>query len=64
MRAAGMVVREDAAFNLIGRLPSAKRGAKCVLLGSHLDTVRHAGKYDGPLGGLLGLAVAERLLGR
>jgi len=64
MRSAGMDVREDAAFNLIGRLPSAKRGAKCVVLGSHLDTVRNAGKYDGPLGVLLGLAVAERLRGR
>ncbi|MEX1045553.1 MAG: Zn-dependent hydrolase [Chthoniobacterales bacterium] len=64
MRAAGMKVREDAAFNLIGRLASAKRGAKCVVLGSHLDTVRHAGKYDGPLGVLLGLAVADRLRGR
>ena len=64
MRGAGMVVREDAAFNLIGRLPSAKRGAKCVMIGSHLDTVRNAGKYDGPLGVLLGLAVAERLRGQ
>jgi allantoate deiminase len=61
MRQAGMSVREDAAFNLIGRLPSAQRGAKCVLIGSHLDTVRNAGKYDGPLGVLLGIAVAERL---
>ena len=63
MRQAGMAVREDAAFNLIGRLPSAQRGAKCVVIGSHLDTVRNAGKYDGPLGVLLGLAVAERLRG-
>lgn len=61
MRQAGMSVREDAAFNLIGRLSSAKRGAKCVLIGSHLDTVRNAGKYDGPLGVLLGIAVVERL---
>ena len=64
MRAAGMTVREDAAFNLIGRLPSAKRGAKTVIIGSHLDTVRNAGKYDGPLGVLLGIAVAEKLRGQ
>lgn len=63
MRQAGMSVREDAAFNLIGRLPSAKRGAKTVIIGSHLDTVRNAGKYDGPLGVLLGIAVAQRLRG-
>jgi allantoate deiminase len=64
MRAAGMTVREDAAFNLIGRLPSAMRGAKTVIIGSHLDTVRNAGKYDGPLGVLLGIAVAEKLRGQ
>lgn len=63
MRQAGMSVREDAAFNLIGRLPSARRGAKTVIIGSHLDTVRNAGKYDGPLGVLLGIAAAERLRG-
>ena len=63
MRQAGMAVREDAAFNLIGRLPSPKRGAKTVIIGSHLDTVRNAGKYDGPLGVLLGIAVAQRLRG-
>ena len=63
MRQAGMTVREDAAFNLIGRLASTKRGAKTVVLGSHLDTVRNAGKYDGPLGVLLGIAVAQSLRG-
>lgn len=63
MRAAGMAVRVDRAFNLIGRLPSAKRGAKSVIIGSHLDTVRNAGKYDGPLGVLLGIAVVQRLRG-
>lgn len=63
MQAVGMTVREDAAFNLIGRLPSRRRRAKCVLIGSHLDTVRNAGRYDGPLGVLLGIAVVERLRG-
>lgn len=63
MRGAGMEVREDAAFNLIGRLPSRNPRARCLVLGSHLDTVRNAGKYDGPLGVLLGIAVAERLRG-
>jgi len=58
---AGLTVREDAAFNLIGRQVSKRRGAKTVLIGSHLDTVRNAGKYDGPLGVLLGVALAARL---
>ncbi len=61
MQEAGLLVREDAAFNLIGRLPSTRPRARCLLLGSHLDTVRNAGRYDGPLGVLLGLAVAELL---
>jgi allantoate deiminase len=61
MRDAGMEVREDAAFNLLGRWNSAKPGAKTFLLGSHLDTVRDAGKYDGPLGVLTAIATVQRL---
>lgn len=61
MRAAGLEVREDAAFNLIGRWPCAHPRARTLLLGSHLDTVRNAGKYDGPLGVLAALAVVQEL---
>ncbi|HEY6167287.1 MAG TPA: M20/M25/M40 family metallo-hydrolase, partial [Verrucomicrobiae bacterium] len=61
MRAAGLEVREDAAFNLTGRWPCANARARTLLLGSHLDTVRDAGKYDGPLGVLVALAVVEQL---
>lgn len=61
MRAAEMHVREDAAFNLIGRWSSTQRGAKTFLLGSHLDTVRDAGKYDGPLGVLTAIAAVQHL---
>jgi len=61
MHEAGLTVLEDAAFNLIGRRVSKRRGAKTVMIGSHLDTVRNAGKYDGPLGVLLGVALAARL---
>jgi allantoate deiminase len=61
MREAGLDVREDAAFNLIGRWPSARRGARTLLLGSHLDTVRDAGKYDGPMGVLAALAAVQHV---
>jgi allantoate deiminase len=61
MREAGLDVREDAAFNLLGRWPSPRRGARTLLLGSHLDTVRDAGKYDGPLGVLVALAAVEHV---
>ena len=59
MRAAGMAVRRDAIGNLIGRVDGA--GPRTLVLGSHLDTVPDAGRYDGPLGVLVGLACVERL---
>src|ERR1700729_3403974 len=52
MRDAGMTVSEDALGNLIGRYPGRDDRAKTFILGSHLDTVREAGKFDGPLGGV------------
>jgi allantoate deiminase len=61
MAAAGMAVRTDAAGNLVGRLEGADPAAGTLLLGSHLDTVRDAGAFDGPLGVLVALACVERL---
>jgi allantoate deiminase len=61
MRKAGLQVHEDAAFNLLGRWNSAQLDAKTFLLGSHLDTVRDAGKYDGPLGVLAAIAAVKIL---
>ena len=64
MREAGLQVREDAAFNLIGRLAasdSKNPSSQALLLGSHLDTVRDAGKYDGPLGVLTAIAAVQIL---
>ncbi len=60
MREAGLTVREDETGNLIGRLESPVPGAKTLLVGSHLDTVRNAGRFDGALGVLLPVvALAE-----
>jgi allantoate deiminase len=64
MRAAGMAVHVDRVGNIIGRYEAAAPGAKTLLLGSHLDTVRDAGKYDGILGVLIALACVERLAQR
>src|SRR5688572_9136309 len=61
MREAGMAVRQDAVGNLIGHYPAAKPGRKILLLGSHLDTVRDAGKFDGPLGILTVIACVQSL---
>jgi allantoate deiminase len=61
MRDACLKVCEDAAFNLLGRLNCSQRSARTLLLGSHLDTVRDAGKYDGPLGVLTAIAAVQLL---
>jgi allantoate deiminase len=61
MAAAGLEVRVDAAGNLVGRLPGTDPSAGTLLLGSHLDTVRDAGAFDGPLGVLAAVACVERL---
>lgn len=61
LRDAGMTVRRDNLGNLIGMYAAAARKAPVLLLGSHLDTVRGAGKYDGPLGVMVGLAAVQRL---
>jgi allantoate deiminase len=61
MRDAGLTVREDAAGNLIGRRDGP---GKTLVLGSHLDTVVDAGRYDGPLGVMVAISVLERLWDR
>jgi allantoate deiminase len=63
MRGAGMDVREDAIGNLIGHYPSQSPESKTLLLGSHLDTVRDAGKFDGLLGVLVAIACVQHLHG-
>jgi allantoate deiminase len=64
MREAGMRVRLDAAGNLIGRYEGNGPDARVLAIGSHMDTVPDAGKYDGVLGILLGLAAVKALGGR
>jgi len=61
LRQAGMKVRRDAIGNLIGHYAGENPRSKILLLGSHLDTVRDAGKFDGPLGVVLAIACVENL---
>jgi allantoate deiminase len=56
MEEAGLAVRRDAVGNVIGRQGD---GEGTFVLGSHIDTVRDAGRYDGPLGVLLAIEAAE-----
>lgn len=62
MRMAGMTTRRDEIGNLIGRYEGT--GEKTLVLGSHLDTVRDAGKYDGQLGVMVALACVQQLHNR
>lgn len=57
---AGMTVRRDMAGNVIGRYEAETVGAPALLTGSHFDTVRNAGKYDGNLGILLPIACIKQ----
>lgn len=61
MRDAGMTAAVDAAGNIVGRYEGTLADAGTVILGSHLDSVRNAGRYDGILGVLLGIEVVGRL---
>ncbi|MCC6105900.1 allantoate amidohydrolase [Acetobacter sp.] len=61
MEEAGMTTRQDAAGNLVGRYEGARPDAPALLIGSHLDSVRNAGRYDGPLGVMLGIEVVAYL---
>src|SRR6185503_19020532 len=45
----GLEPRTDAVGNLFGRLPG-RESARVVLSGSHVDTVKQGGRYDGALG--------------
>jgi allantoate deiminase len=61
MRESGMSVSEDAIGNLVGRYPGRAEHSKTFILGSHLDTVRGAGKFDGALGVLVAIACVQHL---
>ncbi len=63
MAEAGMLTWQDAAGNQCGRLEGREPGLPALLLGSHIDTVPDAGRYDGMLGVVLAIQVAERLRG-
>lgn len=61
MRAAGMSVRVDAVGNVIGRYEGDAQDAPALILGSHIDTVVDAGRFDGNLGVVAAIAAIGEL---
>ena len=61
MHEAGMQVSTDALCSMFGRYEGQRPNAPAILLGSHLDTVLDAGRYDGALGVLAAIAVVAEL---
>ncbi|MGK9220497.1 MULTISPECIES: allantoate amidohydrolase [unclassified Microbacterium] len=61
MREVGMTTRQDAAGNQLGLLPAADPDAPVLMLGSHLDTVIDAGRFDGIVGVLMAIEVVRIL---
>lgn len=64
MTQAGLTSRQDAAGNRRARLEGNRPGLPALMIGSHLDTVPRAGRYDGILGVMIALEVAEQLRAR
>src|SRR6202140_3820561 len=58
---AGMRAHLDAIGNVCGRYEGDRPGLPCLMLGSHYDTVRDAGKWDGPLGNITAISCVADL---
>jgi allantoate deiminase len=61
MKAAGLTVREDAVGTVIGRLEGKNPNAPILMTGSHFDTVKTGGRFDGLAGVTAALETARTL---
>ncbi|MCW3081514.1 allantoate amidohydrolase [Segetibacter sp.] len=61
MQQAGLDIRIDSIGNVRGRFACSQPDAKTFVIASHIDTVANAGKWDGPLGVIIGLDLVEQL---
>ena len=61
MRVAGLAPRIDAAGSILARRPGSRADPPPILFGSHLDSVPNGGNFDGALGSLAALEVAQTL---
>src|SRR5690349_21251508 len=62
MKEIGLETRIDNIGNVRGRLVSPNKNAKTLVIASHIDTVVNAGKFDGPLGVMVGLDMLEHII--
>ncbi|MEP7374478.1 MAG: allantoate amidohydrolase [Chitinophagaceae bacterium] len=62
MKEAGLQTRADNIGNIRGRLLSKKINAKTFVIASHIDTIINAGRFDGPMGVLMGLDLIEQII--
>ena len=62
MQQAGIPTTIDQIGNIRGRWPSKNPAAKTFVIASHIDTVVNAGRYDGPLGVLMGLDLLAQII--
>lgn len=61
MQEAGLQARIDNIGNVRGRWSSDQPNARTLVIASHIDTVKNAGKFDGPLGVIMGLDLIRHL---
>jgi N-carbamoyl-L-amino-acid hydrolase len=61
MKDAGLQVHIDAAGNIVGTRAGADASLKPLLIGSHIDSVPMGGNYDGDVGSLSAIEVAQTL---
>lgn len=59
MRAAGLEPAIDFAGNIIGRRAGMDPGLRPIVFGSHVDSVPEGGNYDGPVGSLAAIEIAQ-----
>jgi allantoate deiminase len=59
MKEAGLSTFTDTIGNIRGRISSRLPNAKTLVIGSHIDTVVNAGRFDGPLGVLMGVEMVK-----
>ena len=61
MAASHLTVYEDAAGTIVGRREGSRTAAPAVMIGSHFDSVKNGGPFDGPAGVVAALEIARIL---